>query len=179
MKQTSRMSWSRSSQGLRPSTRNSPSNGVMPRIAFSAVLLPAPFGPIRPRMRPSSTRTLIPSSATVVPYTFRRPRASIQAMILLLLLLGFCGSRRSGGCFHQFFRGQTEPLDGFGDAGPLLGKKLLAFALEQQLPGTRFDEHAQPPLFLDQVFVDHLLVSFQDRERVDSVFRRDVADRGE
>ena len=48
------MSSSRFVHGSRPSTFNSPSYDVSPRIALSAVVLPAPFGPIIPRMRPSS-----------------------------------------------------------------------------------------------------------------------------
>src|SRR5438552_3172700 len=80
MKQTSRMSSSRSRHGLRPSTRNSPSYGVSPRMALSAVVLPAPLGPMSPSMRPSSRRRSTPSSATVVPYALRRPRASMHAM---------------------------------------------------------------------------------------------------
>src|SRR5882672_11479530 len=82
MNETSRMSPSRFVHGSRPRTFNSPSYEVSPRIALSAVVLPAPFGPIIPRMRPSSTCKSMPFSATVVPNALRRPRASIVAMAL-------------------------------------------------------------------------------------------------
>ena len=52
MKQTCSISSSRCVRGSRPSTFSSPSKSVRPRIAFSAVVLPAPLGPIRPTMRP-------------------------------------------------------------------------------------------------------------------------------
>ena len=54
-------------------------------MALSAVVLPAPLGPISPRMRPSSTRISMPSNAIVVPNSLRRPRASMHAMALALL----------------------------------------------------------------------------------------------
>src|SRR5216684_2761238 len=49
-------------------------------MALSAVVLPAPLGPMSPRMRPSSIRKSMPSSATVVPNALRRPRASMTVM---------------------------------------------------------------------------------------------------
>src|SRR5437667_2279532 len=153
MKETSRMSSSRAAQGSRPRTFNSPSYEVSPRIALRAVLLPAPFGPISPRMRPSSTRKSTPSSAVVVPKTLRRPRASMQAMASALLLSGF---RRLMfcGCIQQFFRRQTEPLNGCVDPGPVFGKKLPAFAFEQQIARASFDEHAETAPALDKPLVD-------------------------
>src|SRR2546423_8156637 len=166
MKQTSRISWSRSAQGLRPSTRSSPSNAVRPRMALSAVLLPAPFGPMSPRMRPSSTRRLMPSSATVVPNVLRRPRASIQGMTLALLLSSIARRRARGGGI-QFFLSQAEPLNGGGDPGPLFGQKFLAFALQQQIACAGFDEHPEPALHLDQILIHHVLVGFQNRQGID------------
>ena len=85
MNETSRMSSSRAFHGSRPRTFNCPSYGMNPRIALSAVVLPAPLGPMTPRMRPSSTRKSMPSSATVVPKTLRKPRASIVAITSTLL----------------------------------------------------------------------------------------------
>src|SRR5207245_3305296 len=41
-----------------------------------------------PSIRPSSTRKLASSSATVSPNALRSPRASMQAIVLALLLLG-------------------------------------------------------------------------------------------
>src|SRR5882724_4120111 len=153
MNDTSRISNSRSVHGLRPSTLSSPSYGVSPRIALSAVVLPAPLGPMSPRMRPASTRKSMPSTATVVPNAFRKPRASMHAMASALLLgrLRFGGlrlwviHRRPMGCaVHQFFRLQAEPLDGRADPRPFFAKKLLSFACEQNTACAGIDEHAQP-----------------------------------
>src|ERR1700736_1224602 len=129
-----------------------------------------------PRMRPSSTRKSMPSSATVVPKTLRRPRASMQGMALGL---PFSSLRRPAACgsTHQFLRCDAKPLNGCGDAGPVFGKKLLAFALEQQIVRAGFDEHAETALLLDQFLVDKFLISLQDRERIDPKFGRDIAHR--
>src|SRR5205814_4787489 len=132
-------------------------------MAFSAVVLPAPLGPTSPRMRPSSTRKSIPSSATVAPKVLRRPRASMHAMVLALLTCVRRGAARFGGS-QQFLRGQAEPLDGRLDPGPLLGKKLVALALQQQIAGAGVDEHAAPSPALDQLLVDQLLIGLQNRE---------------
>jgi len=61
------------------------------------------------------------------------------------------------------------------DPGPFFGKKLLAFALQQQIARTRIDEHAQTSLALDKVLVDQLLIALQNRERIDPIFGRDIA----
>src|SRR6202521_5984666 len=188
MKQTSRMSISRSLQGSRPSTRRSPWYGVSPRIALSAVVLPAPLGPMSPRMRPSSIRKLTPSSAMVVPKALRRPRASMTVMASAFLLGGFGGGIRLGGfrrcgiCgrpagrpVQEFFRLQAEPLNGCVDAGPLISKKLLPFALQQQSARAGIDEHAEAASALDQPLVDQLLIALQNRERIDPIFGRDIA----
>ncbi|KAG1250980.1 hypothetical protein G6F65_018527 [Rhizopus arrhizus] len=66
MKQMSFISSSRCSRGSRPSTLSSPSTEVRPRMAFNAVVLPAPLGPIRPMMRPLGMLKLASSRATVV-----------------------------------------------------------------------------------------------------------------
>src|SRR5689334_24947963 len=162
MKLTSRISRSRSLHGSRPSTRNSPSYDVSPRIAFSAVVLPAPFGPISPRMRPSSTRRSTPSSATVLPYDLRRPRASMQFMSALLLSV----FRR-----QQLLRRQSEPFDCFLHARPVLGQKLLALALKQQLPPAGPDEHATTSPGLDDLLVDQFLIGLENRDRVEAILR--------
>src|SRR3989442_8050463 len=122
---------------------------MRPRIALSAVVLPAPLGPMSPRMRPSSTRKSIPSSAMVVPKALRRPRASIHAMASALLLFGFRPRPMACASLEQFFRSQAEPLNGCVDPRPLFGEKLLAFALHQQIARARFDEHAEASLRLD------------------------------
>src|SRR4029077_18449831 len=118
-----------------------------------------------PRMRPSSTRRLMPSSATVVPKVLRRPRASMHAISALLLWSSF----------QQFFRCQTEPLNRCRDPGPFFGEKFLAFSLQQQLARAALDEHAQTSLRLDELLVDQLLVALQNRQRIAPVVGRDVA----
>src|SRR5258708_38441296 len=157
MKQTSRISWSRSSHGSRPSTRSSPWNGVRPRMALSAVVLPAPLGPMTPRMRPSSTRRSMPSTATVVPKTFRRPRASMHVMASVFLLCGI----------EQFFRCQAEPPNGRVDPRPFFRQELLALVLQQQIARAGVDVHSETSSLLDELLVDQLLIGLQDRDRVE------------
>src|SRR4029077_17337310 len=143
-------------------------------MALSAVLLPAPLGPMSPRMRPSSTRRSIPSSAMVVPKVLRRPRASMTDMVSTLLLVS---SRRPNGCgsVQQLLRCQAEPLDGCVDPGPLFGQKLLAFDLQQQIARAGIDEHSATSLALDELLVDQFLVALQDRDRIDPILGRDIA----
>src|SRR5215471_4031335 len=197
MKEASRMSRSRSRHGSRPSTRSSPPYGVRPRMALSAVVLPAPLGPMSPRMRPSSRRRSMLSSATVVPKTLRSAWASMQGMASTLLLglgigrvrirgaglggLGWRGGLISlaGGSVEEFFRLQAQPLNGGVDPGPLFGEKFVAFALQQQASRTGVDEHAEPPAALDQALVYQLLIALQDRERIDSILRRHRAHGGQ
>src|SRR5450755_1286208 len=142
MKETSRMSSSRALHGSRPSTVNFPSYEVRPRIALSAVVLPAPFGPMSPRIRPSSTRKSMPSSAIVVPKALRRPRASMHVMASAFLLGGIRlgGFRRrgirgrpAGRPVQEFFRFQAEPLNGGVNPGPFFAKELLALAPQQEI----------------------------------------------
>src|SRR6202049_391522 len=143
-----------------------------------------------PRMRPSSIRKLTPSSAMVVPKALRRPRASmtVMASAFLLVLVSVPGGIRLGGfrrcgicrrpagrSVQEFFRLQAEPLNGCVDAGPLFSKKLLPFALQQQTARAGIDEHAEAASAFDQPFVDQLLIAFQNRERIDPVFGRDIA----
>src|SRR6266516_4652891 len=137
---------------------------MRPRIALSAVLLPAPLGPISPRMRPSSTFKSTLSSATVVPKVLRRPRASMHAMVLALLTCVRRGTARFGSS-EQFLRRQAEPPNGRVDRGPLLSKKLLALTLQQQMADAGVDEHAAPAPAFDELLVDQLLIGLQNRER--------------
>src|SRR5438093_12846358 len=134
---------------------------MRPRIALSAVVLPAPLGPMSPKMRPSSTRKSTPSSATVVSKTLRRPRASMQAI--------------ASTPFQQVLRCQAEPLNGCVDPGPLVRQELLALALEQPIARAGFDEHSETSLRLDELLLDELLIALQNRDRIDPVFGRDVA----
>src|ERR1700674_570159 len=109
-----------------------------------------------PRMRPSSTRKLMPSSAMFVPNALRRPRASMQAMVSALFL----------GSFQQILRFQTQPLHGCVDPRPFLRKKPVAFAFQQQIARAGFDEHAEAAPFLDKLLVDQFLIALQDRDRI-------------
>src|SRR5712692_2986965 len=127
-----------------------------------------------PRMRPSSTRKSTPSTAMVVPKAFQRPRASMHAMALAPLLRGIRRRPAACGSIQQFFRCEAEPLNGCVDLGPLVGKKFLAFALQQQIARAGIDEHAATSLTLDKLLVDQLLIALQNRERIDPIFRRDV-----
>src|SRR5881394_3236980 len=158
MKETSRISSSRALHGSRPSTFNFPSYDVSPRIAFSAVVFPAPFGPINPRIRPSSTRKSIPSSAFVAPYTFRTPLASMHAIasaFLLFLALFFPTGSRRALCIpvEQFFRPQPQSLDRRAYPRPLFLQKILSLALQQKLTRASLHEHSNAPPALDQLLV--------------------------
>src|ERR1700686_1591275 len=147
-----------------------------------------------PRMRPSSIRKSMPSSAMVVPKALRRPRASMTVMASALLLVpvpvpggirlgGFrrcgIGRRPAGRSVQKFLRFQAEPLNGCVDAGPLFSKKLLPFAPQQQSACAGIDEHAEAASAFDQPFVHQLLIAFQNRERIDPIFRRDIAHGGQ
>src|ERR1044071_5700214 len=173
MNATSRTSWSRSVQGSRPNTRNSPSKGVRPRIALRAVVLPAPLGPMRPRMRPSSTVRSMPSSAIVEPNALRKPRASMQAMSAFLLsAVGRLG-------LPPLLRCHAEPADRCRHARPVLGQKLLALRLQQELARAGVDEHAAAATRLDEPLVDEPLVGLEDRDRIQPVLGGDIPHRGE
>src|SRR5437868_4599555 len=133
---------------------------------------------MRPRMRPSSIRKLMPSSAMVVPKALRRPRASMHGMASALLLGGIrlggfllcvIGRRPLGYAIQQFFRRQAEPLNGSVDAGPFFAKKLPPFALQQQTACAGIYEHAAAPPGLHQSLVHELLITLEDRERIDPI----------
>src|SRR5205809_3994523 len=176
MNDTSRIKSSREFHGSRPSTLSSPSYEVSPRIALSAVVLPAPLGPINPRIRPSSTRRSTLSKATVVPKTLRSLCASIVAIRLALLPLSRLGTPlRRGGI--ELLLGQTKPLNLFRNSRPFVGEEFLTFALQQQITRTGFNEHAQTSLHLDQLLIDQLLIGLQNRERIDPIFGSNIAHR--
>ena len=80
---------------------------------------------------------------------------------------------------QQFFRRQAEPLNGCVDPGPFFAKKLLPFALQQQTARAGIDEHAAASPALDQPLVHQLLIALQNRERIDPIFSRDIAHRGQ
>src|ERR1019366_121193 len=120
------------------------------RIALSAVVLPAPLGPISARMRPSSTRRSTPSSAIVVPNALRRPRASMHAMASALLLRGIRlrrlrpgNLRRRPRAIKYLSRFQAKPMDGGLDPRPLFAHELLPLSLQQRAACAHIDEHAE------------------------------------
>src|SRR5688500_13836099 len=130
-------------------------------MALIAVVLPAPLGPMSPRIRPSSTRRSKPSSARVVRKALRRPRASMDA-IASAVLLG-CIRHRPPMCtgLQQLFRREAEPLDGRVDPGPDFGQELLPLVSQQQIARAGVDEHAAASLALHELLVDELLVALQ------------------
>src|SRR5262245_21490745 len=128
-------------------------------MALSAVVLPAPLGPTSPRMRPSSTRRSMPSSARVEPKDLRRPRASMQDMASALLRSIRRGGAGGAGRRQQLLHGQAQPPDGGVDPGPLFGQEPLALALQQQAARAGVDEHAAASPALDQLLVDQLLIA--------------------
>src|SRR5262245_55008893 len=71
----------RSSRTLRPSTYSWPAvGGETQVIILIVVVLPAPFGPRKPKQPPTGISRSIPSTATVVAKCFTRPRASTASM---------------------------------------------------------------------------------------------------
>src|SRR5712691_11687309 len=112
-----------------------------------------------PRMRPSSTRKSTPSRAMVVPKALRKPRASMHAMASAFLLSAFRFRPVVCGNIEQFFRSQSEPLNGCAYPWPFFGKELLALALQQQVARTCIDEHAETSLALDKPLVHQLLIA--------------------
>src|SRR5579871_891734 len=140
---------------------------MRPRMAFSAVVFPAPFGPMRPRMRPVSTVRSTRSSATVGPYALRRPLASMQGMSLALL-------RLLGGA-QQVLGLKAQALNAGQDLRPVDVDELLPFAGHQPLAGAFRGEHPKPPPLLDQAVIDESLIGLQHRQRIDPVLRGDVA----
>jgi len=55
-------------------------------------------------------------------------------------------------------------------------QKLFALSFEQEIARSSFDEHAEAALRFDQLLVDQLLIRLQDRERIDPMLGRNVAD---
>src|SRR5438045_7234034 len=127
-------------------------------MAFKAVVLPAPLGPMSPRMRPSATRKSMLSRAMVGPKALRRPRPSMTDMASVVLLFGGRLGARFCGAVEQFFRLEAEPLNGCSEPGPFFGEELLAFALQQQIARAGIDEKAEAAPGLDKAFVRKLLI---------------------
>src|SRR5882757_7747850 len=177
MNETSRISSSRRERGSKPNTRSSPSKLVRPRIAFRAVVLPAPLGPMRPTMRPGATEKLTSANAGVEWYDFFRPRASITFVITLSWRGGVWRRGRSRPVTQQVGRRQAQPLNGGVDLRPLLLEEALPLVLHQGIARPAADEHPQPSPLFHQLLINELLVALQDGEWVQSEFRCHVPDR--
>src|SRR5262249_40147012 len=159
---------------------------VRPRMALSAVVLPAPFGPMSPTMRPLSMRKLTPSSACVAPKLLVSPLASTIAVIFFTWRSGGAaapgrrprsGRRRSARAL-QVIRAQAEALDGGVDLRPFVLEEALPFVLHQRLAGAGAHEHAEAPALLHQLLIDQRLVALEYRQRVEPEVGGHRADRG-
>ena len=65
---------------LAPKTRPWPAVGRdRPRSSFTAVVLPAPFGPRKPKTSPRGTVMVSPARATIRPNSLRSSRVSMAA----------------------------------------------------------------------------------------------------
>src|SRR5438445_444779 len=70
--------WSGSSRTSMPATRARPSSASRsPSRISTVVVLPAPFGPSKPKISRSLTRNEMPSTATRLPYRLRSPSTTI------------------------------------------------------------------------------------------------------
>src|SRR5258708_9600817 len=137
-------------------------------------------------MRPSSTRKLTPSSATVAPNDLRRPRASMHAMALAFLLLGgirLGGLRRCGigrrlvsRAVQEFFGVEAEPLNSCVNPWPFVAKKLLPFALQQQTALAGIDEHAKTATGFHLPLVHHLLIALHNRNSINELILHYMTD---
>src|SRR5215831_9036016 len=78
----------------------------------------------------------------------------------------------AGSSVQKILRFETETLNGRAHLGPLLGKKSLAFCLQQQVACAGVDEHAETASLLDELLIGQLLIGFEDGERVDPILRR-------
>ena len=79
----------------------------------------------------------------------------------------------------KFFRRQAQPLNGGLHPWPFFMQEALAFGCEQQITRSAVDKHPESSPALDEALVHQLLISLEDREVIDAIFRRDVAHRGQ
>ena len=79
-------------------------------MALSAVLFPAPFGPMSPRMRPSSTRKSMPSKRDCCAEGLAQSARFYDVMLSALLFAAFRGLA-SGAASSKFLRCQSQPLN--------------------------------------------------------------------
>src|SRR5262249_8966991 len=113
-------------------------------MALSAVVLPAPLGPMRPTIRPASTLKFTASSARVVPKFLVSPRASIIVVIALSrrrLRRPGC-SMRFRALPQQLGSGKPQALDRCVDLRPLLFEEARLLVLHERLARSFAHEHA-------------------------------------
>jgi hypothetical protein len=101
------------------------------------VVLPEPFGPIRPTMRPAGISKLMPSTATAL------------AVMLAQALGGNDGAHARPPCWsvQQVFDVQAELADTFQHRRPFFAQEALPFAGEQFFARAFRDIHTDPPSF--------------------------------
>src|ERR1700720_2421356 len=126
-------------------------------MVLSAVVLPAPFGPMRPTIRPASTSKLTASSARTPRYDL----VSARALTISLIIISWCrGPWRTGSgdaAFQKLAWRESEPLHGRVDLGPLFSEEALTLVREQGLACAGTDEHAQTAALLNELLIDEPL----------------------
>src|SRR5690348_15080655 len=78
-----------------------PDGGMMPAIARSVVVLPAPFGPTRPRTSPGPTLKDRLRTALKVPNSLESPEISIMCVPQMSRRHDRMAALRVGGCVAQ------------------------------------------------------------------------------
>src|SRR5579859_2299553 len=144
-------------------------------MARSALVLPAPLGPMRPTMRPASILKLARSNATCAPYFLVRFFASMSGA-MISFVLGFAAGRRgrvgdSRRLGKQFLRGESEPVDDGENLRPILVEEAFALAGQQQPPRAIAHVHAPSAALFDQIFIDQLLIALEHGEGIEPIVR--------
>ena len=120
---------------------------VSPRMALRAVVLPAPFGPMRPTMRPGWTVKLTPSSARCAPNALRQaPRFNYCCHLLHPVLRGPGGTLPPAAAAPSRSRSLAESpslLDAGEHLRPLVLEEALPLVLQQRLARPDVHEHAR------------------------------------
>src|SRR5882762_4031280 len=106
-------------------------------MARNALVLPAPFGPTRPTMRPGSIDSWALSRATCEPYRLVKFLASISGAMAVSFFFGIAaagrscrmGNRRS--LREQFVRRESEPVNDGENLRPFLIEETFAFSRQQ------------------------------------------------
>src|SRR5436309_4842582 len=95
-----------------PRTVSSPSlGGDELEIIFIVVVLPAPFGPRKPKHSFDLTVKSMPRTASNEPYSLRSPRAETAAPSPIRPSLPMPSTRAGGWCAVRGFRSVREPVE--------------------------------------------------------------------